>query len=314
MRLPKRLPHNSTLVKALSVIAAFVLWLYVMNEQNPSISRTYALELEKRNLPANLVVTDDFADIRVKVSGPRYVLANVSVKDIKAYVDLQDINKGSHDRKVWVVAPPELQLDEVTPDVVSVVTDTLVSRDFPVAVRFSGQGAPELSIVAAAVDPDTVQAQGAARLIGNITKVEAVLNIDSALASKGRYKLAARLNALDKDNNAYGKVALTPDGVIVTVDVADRIITKTVPVKAGFTGPPPGAAPSSQALLTPLEVKLTGPFAQLAQIEEVFTEKVVLDKLPAGPLLLEIKLPPGVTADTDRATVVFAPNESGQGT
>jgi YbbR domain-containing protein len=121
-----------------------------------------------------------------------------------------------------------------------------------------------------------------------------------------------RLDALDNNDNIYNKVTLEPAGATVTVNVADRIITKTVPVKAAFTGTPPGVNLLRQILIDPQAVQLTGPFAQLAPLEEVFTENVILDKLPAGPLLIGIKLPPGVTADTDRVTVVFG-SGSGRG-
>jgi YbbR domain-containing protein len=306
MELPKRLPHSNTLIKILSVIAAFVLWLYVVNEQNPSASRTYVLELEKRNLPANLVLTDDFVGIRVRVSGPRYVLASVAEKDIRAYVDLQGINKGSQDKKVLVSVPPDLKLDEVSPDVVAIAADTLVSRNFPVAVRFAGQGAPELLAEAAAVDPNIAQVKGAAQLVGNIAKVEAVLTIDQALAAKGRYKVDARLSALDGDGNVYGKVALEPVGVTVTVNVSDRIITKSVPVKAVFVGAPPAGYRLRRVLVRPETVTLTGPFADLSGLEEAPTEEIDWEKLPAGNrVLLGIKLPPGVTADSDRVTVAI---------
>lgn len=315
MELPKRLPHSNTLIKILSVIAAFVLWLYVMNEQNPSISRTYVLELEKRNLPAGLVAPEDFVGVRVKVSGPRYIMANVSAKDLRAYVDLQGVNTGSNDKKVIVAVPPDLQLDEVSPDVVSILTDTLVSRNFPVTVRFAGQGEPGLSVAAAAVEPNIVQAQGAAQLVGNIVKVEAVLNIDQAMAVKGRYKVDARLTALDRGNNVYNKVALEPGAAIVTVDVSDRVISKNVPVRVALTGQLPDGRRLRQALVSPETVKLTGPFAELAPTEEVFTESVSLDKLSGeGPFSLEIKPPPGSAADPGMVTVVISLDADGQGT
>ena len=134
----KRLLSGNMAPKILSVVGACLLWLFVMNEQNPLSEMTYTVQLEQRNLAGNLLVFNTPETVRVRVKGPRSVIAGVLAKDIKAYIDLKGVSEGRYAIKVHAQAPLPVEVVEINPDQVMLRTDTYLERAFPVELQFIG--------------------------------------------------------------------------------------------------------------------------------------------------------------------------------
>ena len=54
-------------VKVLALIAAVIMWGYVMNEENPSVNATYTVPVEIVNAPEGYDVTMNVKEVRLKV-------------------------------------------------------------------------------------------------------------------------------------------------------------------------------------------------------------------------------------------------------
>ena len=80
---------NIWFIRIMSLIAACVLWDYVMNEQNPFISRTFSATVSTSNLPSSMVVNYLPETVKVRVSGPRSQISALNDASIQAYVDFR---------------------------------------------------------------------------------------------------------------------------------------------------------------------------------------------------------------------------------
>jgi YbbR domain-containing protein len=300
----KLLMRNDMFAKILSIVAAIALWLYVMYEQNPVVSRTYILELEKRGLPARIVLLHDLNNVRVKVNGPRQRVAEVSARDVVAFVDLSGLEKGVHDKKVQIRLPAGVQLEEVTPSLMVVSADLLASRNFPVNPSFNDYLPPEFAARITAVEPNVVRVYGPAQFMENISFVETSLNIDQGMAALGEYKVTAPLVLFDKNHDVYNKVAAEPSSVTLTLKVDARVISKELPIKAALTGSLPAGYNLINTEIVPGSVTLTGLYTNLQNINEVLTEEIALTSLTRDfSSLVRLLLPFGVTADKNHVHV-----------
>ena len=69
-----RLPKKNLTAKIIALIMAIILWVYVMNEQNPPVETSMDTPLEVRNLSTSVIAVDIPETVRVKVRGPRTLI------------------------------------------------------------------------------------------------------------------------------------------------------------------------------------------------------------------------------------------------
>ena len=114
---------RNLLPKLLAVLVALIVWMFVMNEQNPPVEGTFQVALSSRNLSNKIVVMEAPETVRVKVRGLRNAIAGATGRDFHATVDLKGLKPGQYDLPVSVTLPPGYELVETTgPDHAPVFT------------------------------------------------------------------------------------------------------------------------------------------------------------------------------------------------
>ena len=73
------------------VIVASILWVYVMNEQNPITTRSFTVPLQTVHLQDDMLVKDLPETVNVRVSGTRSQIAALRTADVKAFIDFEII-------------------------------------------------------------------------------------------------------------------------------------------------------------------------------------------------------------------------------
>ncbi len=136
----KEMPKN-LLPKIFSVIAAIVLWLYVISTDAPisDVKLSVAVDL----LGANTIessyglspISGAGQSINVVLSGKKSVISDLEETDVYAYVDLNAVNKsGSYTLKVMVNSPEGVTVDNYSPREISVYLDKNITKNVPVKV------------------------------------------------------------------------------------------------------------------------------------------------------------------------------------
>ncbi len=182
----EKLTNNLTL-KVLSVFLAFFIWLAVVNISNPDIEGTKEVPLEVEN------------ESVLKASGKTYELLNdkntvtveykvrtldsgsVSASDFRAYIDLADMWEPTGSVPVKVESKNS-RIKDVTarPGVIRVQTEDIQRKPFDISVKYEGTEEDGYQHGAVTISPSYVYVSGPVSLVGQISNVGIVINIDGA--------------------------------------------------------------------------------------------------------------------------------------
>lgn len=261
-----RLNWRNNSIKLLSLLLAFVLWIYVNNEQNPVREKVLDIELENTGLGQDFIITGGMPDsVRVKVQGSRTQLANLAPWNFRAVVNIPEGKTGDMVLPVRVTVPAGLQVLQVSPKEVRVTVDRLVDRRVSVSVELQGEPAHGYAAMAPEIRPDTVIVRGPAMVVNKINQATAVVNIGSA---KENVEQDVPVSA-----GPYN-VSLSPSVVTVFVPVTSTTVSKDVPVLPQVTGSPARGFAVGRVYSEPASVHVSGPAEKLDVIFGVKTEPV----------------------------------------
>ena len=183
-----RLRDSKWVYVLMSVLLAFVLWLYVRTDQDPTG------EMTLRNIPVQLSGVNVLTQQGLTVSG--LSVEEVSVRfqapasiqdalyqnreDITVTVDVSRCTAGENRLSYTVNLPQSVNRDRVsimaqTPDVITVTVDTLYTSTFPVEFQLNGSVADGYQTGTAAISPETVVVSGSVDQVSQVSRVVAVL-------------------------------------------------------------------------------------------------------------------------------------------
>jgi len=257
--------QNSSLI-LLAIFLAFVMWIYVSNEQNPVREKILTVTLEHTGPAQNYIITGGLPEsVRVRVQGNRNDLANLAPADFRAVVNLPEGKTGDVLLPVQVSAPPNLRVAQVSPEEVTVGLDRMVERQIAVAVSLKGTPAQGYSALAPTYSPETVTVRGPSRVVNDIGQASAVVDIQDASSD---VTLTVPVNA------GSSNVTLIPATVQVVVPVVNSIASKNVPVATQTTGSVAAGFTVKRSVGDPASVQIYGPVEVISNIDEIRTEPV----------------------------------------
>lgn len=275
-------------IKLLSLLLAFILWVYVSNEQNPVREKILNVSLDHTGLSQNFMITGGMPEsIRVRVQGNPNQLANLSPGDFKAVVNIPEGKTGDLALPVQVTAPAGLRVTQVSPEEVRISVDRLAERQISVAVSLRGTPAQGYTALVPVSQPNTVVVRGPARVINDISQATVAVDIQSAVKD---------VEQTLPVNVGGGNVSLSPSTVRVVVPIVSAVASKTVPVSPQVTGTPAGGFTVKRSVSDPASVQVFGPAEVLNGISSIRTEPVDIqgtDKNLAKDVNLVV--PQGVT-------------------
>ena len=92
-RLRSIVQHNLP-AKIAALIVAVVLWLYVMNDQNPAIDGSYTVPVTIENAPNGYLMNAADDTVTIRVRGSRSLFVSADASDFHARVNLSDFIEG----------------------------------------------------------------------------------------------------------------------------------------------------------------------------------------------------------------------------
>lgn len=291
----KRRLMNNVGLKVLAFLSAFVLWLMVVNIDDPVKTETY------HNIPVTVVneevlaetnqtyqIVDDTQMVSVTVSAHRSILNKIKNEDIAAIADMKELTLNTQIPLMVMISGHEGDYDEAytAPRNLQVKLEEEQTKKFPivptttVTVR-DGYALGEIKAV-----PEMVSIRGPLSVIGKISRVEAEVSV-SGLSDDT--VLPSQLVLYDDENNVIDQSLLTNnlgvDGIAVSVQILN---TKSVPLSfdtsevtaaEGFT--------ISGITYEPQELQVAGVNEALEGIKEI--------EIPSSALELT-----GLTAKTEQ--------------
>lgn len=299
-------------LKVLAVIFASVLWLTVVNIDDPKITRTFTatVNVENADYLAKIgkcyEIENDSNSVSFKVTGKRSYLERMSNSDFKAIADLEAIEEMSR-------VPIEISVQRYAGNItiaskvyyLELAVEDMISLPFVIGVDTQGNVSEQNALGEVSVSPTLLRISGPKSVVNTIDK--AVANVDvEGMSSDMTDSVIPTL--YDKDGNVVDRTELTfnVQNVMVAVQILD---TKDVTLNFQTAGTLPEGYEFVGIDYSPQTVKVKGVSSVLNTMNSVTVPPEVLDLTGATENLekevdVSAYLPSGVAlADSNQAKI-----------
>ncbi len=292
--------ENIWFIRIMSLIVACALWVYVMNEQNPFISRTFTVPVNTSNLSSAMVVNYLPENIKVRVRGPRSQISSLTDDAVQAYVDFTDAKPGKGSYAVQARSAFG-EVSEVIPERIVLEVDALKEKKVEIEPRIVGVPNSGITVSKMELEPPTVTIKGASGRVDAVSKVVVLVDISN---KEKNFEDEATVVAINKDGREMYDLHLEPNRVKVAVVVVKQLGTNVVPIKTDLSGSLPIGFKVASIKVTPQQVKLTAEPRLLGNIKEIKVAPIVLDKITGDvELKMPLRIPDNILADTHNVLV-----------
>lgn len=270
-------------IRILSVFIALLLWVYVTNEQNPVTDQTFSVPLVAQGAPRGYDVDGLPGTVSVRVRGTRIVIGTLQRENFSARVNLSEIEPGEQEVRVQLTSPPEVEVLQIYPPMVTVRADRIEDKNVPVRVVLKGAVDESMQAGAPAVAPQVVTIRGPAGLLNEIKQLAVTVDVSGADETLVR---EVRLETGMED------VTVNPDRVKVTVPVT-TLSVQSMPVRLRTTGEPAAGYEVSSTTVSPQTVQVTA------------RDNVLRGMTAVSTMALDIT---GISSDVEREVVLILPD------
>ncbi len=276
---------NNLGLKLLSVIGAIMLWLIVMNIDDPYTYRDFSpIQVTMLNED---VVTDqgkvyrieDGSDvISLRVWGKKSVLSELDIEDFTATADMQKSILYNDLVGIEVsCSNKNIRSADINPSRQNVVisVEDAASEQFNVVVKQSGKVADGYMIGTALPEQSLIQISGPASVIAKIKRVEVEIKTTGVNSDR---TIHGTLNVLNSDGEAVDTTYLEYTGKTEGMDVTITMLrTKSVALTIGHTGTPADGYSLGTISYKPETVKIAGAAATISKVTAIAIPDEALD-------------------------------------
>lgn len=232
----ERLMNNFGL-KILAFLSAVLLWLLVVNIDNPITDQTY------NNIPVTVVnaevlangsskktfqIVDDTQTVSVTVRAKRSVLSKIKPDDIVAVADMKELALESQIPIRVTVENHEYREAFSTPGNLQVKLENEETKKFPIVPKTTGTVRDGYVLGDVIAEPEKVSIRGPKSVIDQIHRVEATVSV-SGLSQDSI--LQSELVLYDQENNEIDQKLLATNLGTPGVSINVKLLrTKNIPV------------------------------------------------------------------------------------
>jgi YbbR domain-containing protein len=271
----------------LAALLAFALWIFVSYTQNPDVTSSFeGVPVELEGLaPGMLVVDTDGqprtgrATVDLTVDADEETLRNLTVSDLRAFIDLTDRGPGEHSVPINVV-PTRSGLQRARfsaePDFLLIRLDQEITRTVPLSIEITGSvpfgfeaGDPDALVSGRQLEAVTVR--GPQGRVERVVSAQISADIDRLTAN---YNSPRTPEAVAADGEIVTGVTVDPPSVNLVVPISSSVGVKRVPVVPVLAGQPAAGFVVTGVTLEPQLVTLTGSSGPLDAVDSVSTLEV----------------------------------------
>ena len=273
-KLRNAVQHNLP-AKILALLVAVVLWLYVMNDQNPAIEGNYTVPVTIENAPDGYQINAAADTVTIRVRGARSLFVAADRSDFHASVRLSDFVEGEKAYTVETSIPYGFELVSVSPDKISVTLDRIVQKTFKAELTASGEPVSGYTVDKITQANETATVEGPRSLVDRVVHIAGHISL---AGQSGDFSVHTSLHAIDADGREVSGVALLPESTDVSVRLAITV--------------------------EPARIEIAGPEDVIGKITSIGTEEFSLsDVHETEKRQVKLRLPAGVTVTDPNVTV-----------
>ena len=287
--------------KIIALVVAVVLWLFVMNEQNPQIEGSFTVAVDLRNVPEGYKVTQTEKSVKLKMRGARSFFISAEPEGFKAYADLEGLGSGEHEVKVKTVLPQGFELVDAQPKTVSVTLDKIVRRAVRIDLIVTGSASAGYTVGKISQSANTTVIEGPE---SRVAEVDRVIGYVGLSGNRDDFTLQVPLTPINSDGKAVDDVELLARTVEVSVQLARELTRKIVSVHPVLDDVLPEGFTLGEVQVEPTKIEIAGDATLISKVASIDTEKIVISDMKAsGKKIVHLAIPNGVAISNREVTV-----------
>lgn len=284
--------QNNKVNLVISIVAAIIIWAYVVIAVNPIKDTTI------KNIPVKLTSIDTLEDrgltvtsdrdytVDVTVKGARSEITQITEDDIEATADLFGYPEGDHDIKVVVTVPDNVSREDIKPASIEVSIDEYVSVSKPVKVEFDGDFGNNAEPGSVSVLPEELEVAGAKSIVEKVSYIKAAVNSEDV--KDDEQTIEVEPEPVDEDGVTVDGLKLSQETISVNCTLS---YVKTVPLEVPIRGKVDSAYEVTNETV-PDRVAIKGTKTRLNNIKKVKAKTInISDITETTEIPLEISLP-----------------------
>ncbi len=266
-------------LKLVALGAAFILWLVVVNINDPNVTKTFSCSvtienedyLEEQGYTYEIV---DGSTVYFSVTAKRSIIGNLSNSDFKATADMQSVENLSQ-IPIDVTATRYSSQVEITKrtQYVEITVEELMTSQYIITTQQSGEPADGYVVSSLSASPNVLKVSGPASVVEQISKVVAIVSVDNISTDISDSVIPT---LYDEDGNTIdtSKLSMNLDSVTVSVSVQNE---KTITLEAETTGTPADGYYLMDITFDPEEIEVMGEAVNLNTLSSIVIPADVLD-------------------------------------
>ena len=293
--------RKNLLEKIASILAAILLWIVVMDNQNPVIEGSYAVPLSFTEVPEGYKVLHSDQSIKVNLRGPRSYFVNYESKDCRAYCNLNGLDEGDHEVKIEAKYPQGFELVSISPNQTQIKLDPYIERQMPADLIVTGAAGANATVTKVTQSSDVVTIIGARTAAESVTRVIGYVGLSG---NKEDFSLQVPMTAINEDGRALQDVRVVPSFMNVEVKITLGLMKKAVPIEPdivvaeGFE--------IEKVVLDPEQIEIAGQELIVGSIDKIKTQTVTV---PLGDKSVKqtvnLIIPNGVTVKSNQVNITI---------
>lgn len=261
-------------IKALSLFSAFILWLYVGNQYNPNNEQVLAnIPLEFEALDEDLAVIDVPQSVNIRVQGNRLTGQKLTLQQVRASVNLNDVGVGENFVGVQVKVPEGYRLVSVTPDRVNIEIDEIREKQVPIIVDYLGKTMEGYNAMEPVLTPESLIIRGPRQLLEEVEEAFVEVNLQN-LSKHYNQVLPPRLLTSGGREFFHKSLAVSPVGIEVFVPIVKELPSKEVSINPIIVGVPEEGYRIGRVVIEPSNIVVSGTPELLSKITSLSTEAI----------------------------------------
>ncbi|MDA3730014.1 CdaR family protein [Niameybacter massiliensis] len=305
-----RFLSNNLPWKIVSFLLAALLWFFVINSQNPVLTKEVRVPLTIRGineLEAKGYVLQNEEElrnmqVRVLLKGPRLDMERLAsdAVQIDARLDLTQYanmltaeDADSIDKTVRVpvyISVDSITAEDIRPRDISVIFEREKSTTKEIIYNIENESSSEYAALDPILKPSEVVISGPKSGVESVET--AVININVENFSEDTLSYTVPITLLDKDGQEVTGVKKVPEYVEVTLPIGKK---KKVPLEPQFKGTLPAGYIQTNIIINPKEITIVGKPEVVDQINSIKLEKIALDNIiQSNTFRADFILPEGI--------------------
>lgn len=258
-------------MKVLSLILAALLWVIIVNIDDPPQTRTFrdiVVDIQHEESIKSLnkvyeVIEGDTVDVTVK--GKRSIVDKILVKDIRAVADLSNLSYTYAVPITVTCAKPVDQLSLGKVSTLKVALEDIDSRQFKITIVPKGTEEAGYLIRSLKAKPNMIQVSGAKSLIDRIDQIRVDVDVSNAWEN---FNVRGIPKAYDANGRSLDSAKLTFSSQSIQI-YANILKTKTIPIDIRSRGTPLEGYSLINIDYEPKEITIAGAPDSLKNIDSI---------------------------------------------